>query len=94
MTSEASKSISPLGARLYEAIEGEVRRKKDLNQIPLTLMLAELHKLLPAPWDEVRKALVELVGLDRRTPPGVRELKLFFGHVVSVLSWSHPSRGA
>jgi len=64
MTSEASKSISPLGARLYEAIEGEVRRKKDLNQIPLTLMLAELHKLLPAPWDEVRKALVELVGLD------------------------------
>lgn len=64
MTSEASKSISPLGARLYEAIEGEVRRKKDLNQIPLTLMLAELHKLLPAPWDEVRKALVELVGLN------------------------------
>lgn len=63
MTSEASKSISPLGTRLYEAIEGEVRRKKDLNQIPLTLMLAELHKLLTAPWDEVRKALVELVGL-------------------------------
>ncbi|WP_297190919.1 hypothetical protein [uncultured Porphyromonas sp.] len=36
----------------------------DLNQIPLTLTLAELHKLLPAPWDEVRKALVELVGLN------------------------------
>lgn len=63
MTSEASKSISPLGARLYEAIEGGVRRKKDLNQIPLTLMLAELHKLLPTPWDEVRKALVELISL-------------------------------
>lgn len=64
MTSEASKSISPLGARLYEAIEGKVKRKKDLNQIPLTLTLSELHKLLPAPWDEVRKALVELVGLN------------------------------
>ena len=64
MTSEASKSISPLGARLYEAIEGKVKRKMDLNQIPLTLTLAELHKLLPDPWDEVRKALVELVGLN------------------------------
>lgn len=64
MTSEASKSISPLGARLYEAIEEKVKRKKDLNQIPLTLTLSELHKLLPDPWDEVRKALVELVGLN------------------------------
>lgn len=63
MTSEASKSISPLGARLYEAIEEKVKRKKDLNQIPLTLTLSELHKLLPAPWDEVRKALVELISL-------------------------------
>ena len=64
MTSEASESISPLGARLYEAVEGKVKRKNELNQMPLALTLAELHELLPAPWDEVRKALVELVGLD------------------------------
>ncbi len=63
MTSEASKSISPLGARLYEAVEGRVRRKKDLNQMPLALTLAELHGALPEPWGDVRKALVELISL-------------------------------
>lgn len=64
MTSEASKSISPLGARLYEAIEGRLSEARDSHKSPLILTVLELHRILPEPWDEVRKALVELIGLD------------------------------